>query len=58
MSKPGRGFGGFAACVQVAGKRGWRGDPSFLTGSAGVTLALLAATTGADPVWDRVLLLS
>ena len=34
----------------------WRPDPGFLTGSAGVALALLAATTAVRPEWDRVLL--
>ena len=33
-------------------------DPGFLTGSAGIGLALLAATTDIAPDWDRVLLLS
>jgi lantibiotic biosynthesis protein len=33
-------------------------DTSLLTGSAGIGLALLAATTSADPAWDRALLLS
>jgi hypothetical protein len=59
MRKPGQGFGGFLAYVPVGqGKLGWRGGPGFLTGSAGITLALLAATTDADPAWDRALLLS
>ena len=35
---------------------GWRPDPGFLTGSAGVGLVLLAATTPVEPEWDRVLL--
>jgi hypothetical protein len=29
-----------------------------LTGTAGITLALIAATTDIEPKWDRVLLLS
>jgi lantibiotic biosynthesis protein len=59
MRKPRRGFGGFLAYGPVGTKTlGWRGQPGFLVGSAGVTLALLAATTGGDPVWDRALLLS
>lgn len=33
-------------------------DPSFLTGTAGVGLALLAGRTTVAPAWDRVLLLS
>jgi hypothetical protein len=35
---------------------GWKDDPGFLTGSAGIGLALLAATTAVAPDWDRVLL--
>lgn len=33
-------------------------DLGFLQGSGGVALALLSAATGAEPEWDRVLLLS
>ncbi|MEU3756878.1 lanthionine synthetase C family protein [Streptomyces olivoreticuli] len=32
--------------------------PGFLDGAAGVVLALLAAATDAEPVWDRALLLA
>jgi hypothetical protein len=54
------GFGGFAAWAPDArGKLGWRADLGFLTGAAGIALALAAATTeDPDPVWDRALLLS
>ncbi|CAM3663016.1 lanthionine synthetase LanC family protein [Smaragdicoccus niigatensis] len=34
------------------------GEPGFLTGQAGVALALLAAAADEDPGWDRCLLLS
>jgi lantibiotic biosynthesis protein len=34
------------------------GDDSLLTGSAGVGLALLSATTSTEPRWDRALYLS
>jgi hypothetical protein len=34
----------------------WRNDPGFLTGSSGVGLALLAAATSVEPLWDRLLL--
>jgi lantibiotic biosynthesis protein len=34
----------------------WIVDPSFLSGSAGVGLALISATTAAEPTWDRLLL--
>lgn len=56
MRKPGRSFGGFLMYVGT-GKR-WCGQRGFLGGSAGVTLALLSATTDYDPAWDRALLLS
>lgn len=36
----------------------WLVDPTFLTGVAGIGLALLGATTDIEPVWDRLLLLS
>jgi len=35
---------------------GWASDPGFLTGAAGVGLALLAAVTPVEPDWDRLLL--
>lgn len=34
----------------------YKDDRSFLTGSAGIGLVLLAATTTVEPQWDRVLL--
>jgi lantibiotic modifying enzyme len=33
-------------------------DPGFLTGAAGIAMALLAAATPFEPAWDRTLLLS
>ena len=56
MRTPGQGFAGFR--TYHAMEPAWRGEPGFLTGSAGVTLALLAATTDSDCAWDRALLLS
>jgi hypothetical protein len=56
MREPGRGFGGFLV-YRGTGKR-CCGERGFLGGSAGVTLALLAATTDIDSAWDRALLLS
>jgi hypothetical protein len=41
-----------------AGPRTWVDNPQFLTGIAGIALALLAAATPVEPQWDRVLLLS
>src|SRR5436305_1028392 len=58
---PGQGIGGFLALSPVDDdfdELGWSEDPGFLTGSAGIALALLAATSGIEPAWDRVLLLS
>jgi len=37
---------------------GWRTDPGFLMGAAGIGLALLSAATATVPAWDRVLLVS
>jgi hypothetical protein len=37
---------------------GWRAEPGLLTGTAGVGLALLAATTPIEPAWDRALLVA
>jgi len=54
-----KGIGGFPAWsvdyAQSDLELQWRKDPGFLTGAAGVGLALLAATTAVDPGWDRVL---
>ena len=53
------GVAGFRAYdPDVRGKLGWRSSAGFLTGAAGVTLALVAATTDEDAGWDRVLLVS
>jgi hypothetical protein len=60
LRQPGEGIGGFRAWLPLSadrtGELGWRADPGFLTGSAGIGLALLAATTPVAPDWDRVLL--
>src|SRR5205814_7193584 len=59
MRRPGRGIGGFSTLSGKAdGTRYWENDPGLLTGSAGIALALLAATTSIEPAWDRMLLLS
>jgi lantibiotic modifying enzyme len=59
MRRRGRGFGGFSALsAREDGTRYWEDDPGILTGSAGIALALLAATTSIEPTWDRMLLLS
>jgi lantibiotic modifying enzyme len=55
--EPGKGVGGYLMWIALMGDDlDWRPDPGFLTGSAGVALALLAATTTVRPEWDRVLL--
>jgi lantibiotic modifying enzyme len=58
--EPGRGIGGFLSFAPTPDLEdlAWTEDAAFLTGSAGVALALLAATSGVEPAWDRVLLAS
>jgi lantibiotic modifying enzyme len=52
-----RGIGGYPACdLADDGTVTWRDATGFLTGAAGVALALLAACTPIEPAWDRVLL--
>jgi lantibiotic biosynthesis protein len=59
MRQPVVSVAGFPACEpDDSGTRIWRADPGLLTGTAGVGLALLAAVTTVEPVWDRALLLS
>ena len=55
----GEGIGGFLARLStIDGEEAWVADPHFLTGAAGVGLALLAATTSIEPAWDRIMLVS
>jgi lantibiotic modifying enzyme len=59
--KPGEGVGGFFALIPPdddPDQLVWREDASFLSGSTGLALALLAATSDVEPAWDRVMLLS
>ena len=57
--KPGAGIGGYQMWSDVGDNRqAWVDDGSFLTGSAGVGLALLAGMGDIEPEWDRLLLLS
>lgn len=59
MQRPGEDFAGLMSwVVPQPGEGRWEGEHGFLTGIAGVGLALLAAVTGIEPAWDRVLLLS
>jgi hypothetical protein len=56
---PEEGIAGFPAYAPgEPGASPWRSDPGFLTGAAGVGLALLAAVTDVEPVWDRLLAVS
>ena len=59
MRRPGRGVGGYQAFYpdRPAGAT-WVDDPGFLMGGAGIALALLAAVTPDEPIWDRALLVS
>jgi lantibiotic modifying enzyme len=59
--QPGSGIGGFRAFSATDDDYDhlyWQDVPGFLTGSAGMAMALLAATSNVDPIWDRVLLAS
>jgi len=61
--EPGRGIGGFLSFSPpdddtTFDRLEWNEDAGFLAGSTGVALALLAATSGVEPAWDRVLLVS
>ena len=60
MRRPGpgrQGIGGYHAWrLDDAGESTWVTDPGLLTGSTGIALALLAATTPVEPSWDRMLL--
>jgi lantibiotic modifying enzyme len=59
MRQPDRGIAGFAAWEPGRnGSADWTDAPGFLTGAAGIALALLAAVTPIEPAWDRVLLVS
>jgi lantibiotic modifying enzyme len=59
--EPGRGIGGFLALTPPPDNPDelvWNDDAGFLSGSVGIALCLLAATSGVEPGWDRVLLIS
>lgn len=59
LRRPGRGIGGFRTWEAHAGGGGsWHDDHGFLSGAAGIGLALLAAVSPVEPNWDRALLLS
>ncbi|HYC92893.1 MAG TPA: lanthionine synthetase C family protein [Thermoanaerobaculia bacterium] len=57
MRRPEGGIAGFEAWVLGAHREMvWAADPGFLTGAAGVGLALLAGLTSIEPEWDRLLM--
>jgi len=56
MRRPGEGVAGFLAWDSWKG--GWAAERGFLTGAAGVGLALLGAVTAVEPAWEGVLLTS
>lgn len=59
MRRPGEGIAGFLSYAgEESGPGSWKAEPGFLVGAAGVGLALLAAVTDVEPLWDRVLLTS
>jgi len=60
MRKPEEdGIAGFQPWVPGQDSQlGWAVDPGFLTGAAGIGLALLAAVTSVEPEWDRLLLVA
>jgi hypothetical protein len=56
---PGRGIAAFLTVERDRdGRPHERNVPGFLTGAAGIGLALAAAATDVDPAWDRVMLAS
>jgi lantibiotic biosynthesis protein len=56
LRQPDRPLGGFVAWGPGEDREmAWQDDPGFLTGAAGVGLALLAGLTGIEPEWDRLL---
>ena len=59
MQMPADGIAGFSAWTysEALGWH-WIADRGFLTGAAGIGLALMAAVHEHEPTWDRVLLLS
>ena len=58
MQRPGEGIGGYRSYMtsEKAADGDWSAQPGLLIGSAGIGLALLAAVSGVEPAWDRMLL--
>jgi lantibiotic biosynthesis protein len=56
---PNHGLGGYRAWLTPRQSSGtWTHPPGFLMGTAGIGLALLAAITRTEPLWDRTLLVT
>ena len=59
LRRAGEGIGGFSTWSFELKREGeWQADPCWLTGSAGIGLALMAGISEIEPVWDRAMLLS
>jgi hypothetical protein len=59
LRRPQGSITGFAAWGPGPdGSLDWTDAPGFLSGTAGIALALLAASSPIEPAWDRVLLVS
>jgi hypothetical protein len=54
LRTPGQGIAGFRTVAEPD----WVDEPGFLLGATGTGLALLAAASGIEPAWDRLLLIS
>ncbi len=56
--KEGTGIAGYASTlINDEGINCWPNNPGILTGAAGVGLALLAAVSDVEPMWDKIFLL-
>ena len=59
MRREAEGIAGFAALRRDPdGTERWNAEPGILEGAAGIALALLAAVTDVEPIWDRMMLIS
>jgi hypothetical protein len=57
LRRRGLGVAGFSVWdVTTPGGPTWTAESGFLTGAAGIGLALLAAASEVEPAWDRLLL--
>lgn len=59
LRRPGEGVAGFLSWILMPPNEGeWRAERGFLSGAAGIGLALLAAVSDVEPVWDRVMVVA